>query len=78
MPHRDVDASSKRSHLIILSTGGTIAMTKETGLGGAAMKLGAANLVGAVPHLADLAEIEGRDMLAKPSTDFTRLPRRKL
>jgi L-asparaginase len=56
MPHRDVDASSRRARLIILSTGGTIAMIAETAQGGAAMKLGAAN---------------GRDVLAKPSADFT-------
>ena len=35
------------------------------------MTLCAANLIAAVPRLADLAEIEGRDVLAKPSADFT-------
>ncbi|MGH6848289.1 MAG: asparaginase domain-containing protein [Methylocella sp.] len=71
MPHRDANVSSKRARLIILSTGGTIAMTTETAQGGAAMKLSAAHLSGAVPRLADLAEIEGRDVLAKPSADFS-------
>jgi L-asparaginase len=71
VPHRDVEASSQRPRLIILSTGGTIAMTAETAQGGAAMTLCAANLIAAVPRLADLAEIEGRDVLAKPSADFT-------
>ena len=54
-----------RARLIILSTGGTIAMTTETAQGGAAMTLCAANLAGAVPRLVDL------DVLAKPSADFT-------
>jgi L-asparaginase len=67
VPHRDVEASSQRPRLIILSTGGTIAMTTETAQG---MTLCAANLIAAVPRLADLAEIEGRDVLAKPSADF--------
>jgi hypothetical protein len=71
MPHRDVEAPSQRPRLIILSTGGTIAMTTQTAQGGAAMTLCAANLVGAVPRLTDLAEIEGRDVLAKPNADFT-------
>ena len=60
-----------RPRLIILSTGGTIAMTKETAQGGATMPLSAANLIAAVPHLADLADVEGRDILAKPSAEFT-------
>ena len=71
MAHRDVDASSQRARLIILSTGGTIAMTTKTAQGGAAMTFCATNLIAAVPRLADLAEIEGHDMLAKPSADFT-------
>ncbi|MDQ6868542.1 MAG: asparaginase [Pseudomonadota bacterium] len=71
MPHLDVDASSQRARLIVLSTGGTIAMTTETAQGGAAMTLCAANLIAAVPRLADLAEVEALDVLAKPSADFT-------
>lgn len=71
MPRRDADASSRRARLIILSTGGTIAMTAETTKGSAAMKLSAANLAAAVPRLANLAEVEGRDVLAKASADFT-------
>jgi L-asparaginase/Glu-tRNA(Gln) amidotransferase subunit D len=62
MPHRDGDASSQRPRLIILSTGGTT----EAAQGGAAE-----NLVGAAPRLADLAELEALDVLAKPSADFT-------
>jgi hypothetical protein len=60
-----------RARLIILSTGGTISMTKEPAPGGAATTLCAANLVAAVPRLADLAEVESLDVLAKPSADFT-------
>jgi L-asparaginase len=60
-----------RARLIILSTGGTIAMTKDTAQVGAAMTLCAANLIAAVPHLADFAEVEALDVLAKPSADFT-------
>ncbi len=59
------------ARLIILSTGGTIAMTARTAQGGGAMTLCAANLITAVPGLADLAEVEGRDILAKPSADIT-------
>lgn len=71
MLHRDADASPERARLIILSTGGTIAMTAETSQRGAAINLCAANLVAADPRLAELAEIETRDVLAKPSADFT-------
>jgi L-asparaginase len=59
------------ARLIILSTGGTIAMTKETAQGGAATTLCAANLIASVPRLADLVEVEALDVLAKPSADFT-------
>lgn len=59
-----------RPRLILLSTGGTIAMTASTAHG-AAMKLGAAELVAAIPRLGDLAEVEARDVLAKPSASFT-------
>ncbi|MGH6863796.1 MAG: asparaginase domain-containing protein, partial [Methylocella sp.] len=70
MPHRDGDASSQRARLIILATGGTIAMTTGTARGGAATKLSAADFITAVPRLADLAEVEALDVLAKPSADF--------
>ncbi|MGH6842130.1 MAG: asparaginase [Methylocella sp.] len=70
VPQRDADASSERARLIILSTGGTIAITKVTSQRGAA-NLCAANLASAVPRLANLANVEGRDVLAKPSADFT-------
>jgi L-asparaginase len=68
---RHSDASSKRSRLIILSTGGTIAMTGETVHGRAATKLRAGDLIAAVPQLIELAEIEKRDVLAKPSASIT-------
>ncbi|MGH6834858.1 MAG: asparaginase [Methylocella sp.] len=71
MLHRDVDASSQRARLIILSTGGTIAMTTGTAQTGAARKLSAAHFAGAVPRLAYLADVEALDVLAKPSADFT-------
>ena len=59
-----------RPRLILLSTGGTIAMTASSGHG-AAMKFDAAGLIAAIPALGDLAEVEGRDVLAKPSASFT-------
>lgn len=62
---------AKRVRLIILSTGGTIAMSAGGAQGAASLKLGAASLAAAVPQLADIAEIEARDVLAKPSASFT-------
>ncbi len=38
---------------------------------GAVLRFGAGDLVGAVPQLKDLADIEARDVLAKPSAGFT-------
>ena len=60
-----------RARLIILSTGGTIAMPTDTAQGGAAKTLCATELISSVPALADLADVEGRDVLAKPSADIT-------
>ncbi|WP_051952831.1 asparaginase [Methylocapsa aurea] len=71
MPNRPGDAFSKPSRLILLSTGGTIAMTAGAGLDGAALKLRAASLAAAVPQLEGLAALEMRDVLAKPSASFT-------
>lgn len=60
-----------RARLIILSAGGTIAMPTESALGGGAKTLCAAELISSVPTLADLADVEGRDVLSKPSADIT-------
>ncbi len=60
-----------RARLIILSTGGTIAMPTENAQGGESKTLCAADLISSVPALADLADVEGRDVLAKPSADIT-------
>ena len=57
--------------IIILSTGGTIAMTAESPQAGGNIKLGAAGLLAAIPDLGEIAIIEGRDVLAKPSCSFT-------
>jgi len=57
--------------IIILSTGGTIAMTAEPPQAGGNIKLGAAGLLAAIPDLGEIAIIEGRDVLAKPSCSFT-------
>jgi L-asparaginase len=57
--------------LAIISAGGTIAMTADAAEGGGALKLRAADLIAAVPELADLAEIKGQDVLAKPSASMT-------
>src|SRR5271166_5626258 len=54
------------SRLIILATGGTIAMA-----GSALVDLAAAGLAAALPQLRDVAEIETRDLLAKPSASLT-------
>jgi len=62
--------ASSKPRVTLLSTGGTIAMSGPPALG-AMPKLGAANLAAAVPQLGDLAEIEARDVLAKPSASFT-------
>ncbi len=57
---------SPRPRLIILAAGGTIAMT-----GAAAPRLDAKALAAALPQLADIAEIEARDVLGKPSASLT-------
>lgn len=58
-------------NIIILSTGGTIAMTAESPQAGGDIKLDAAGLLAAIPNLGEIATIEGRDILAKPSSSFT-------
>jgi L-asparaginase len=57
---------SRRPSLIILSTGGTIAMA-----GAASLDLGAEGLAAALPQLRDIAEFSTRDLLAKPSASLT-------
>ncbi len=71
MPHQSAEPPAKRARLIILSTGGTIAMAAAQGEIAATLKHGAASLAAALPRLEDLAEIEARDLLAKPSASLT-------
>ncbi len=56
----------KRPRILVLSLGGTITMVPSEG-GGIAPKLGAAELVAAVPALAEVAEIEARSPFRLPS-----------
>jgi L-asparaginase len=56
--------------LLVLSLGGTITMTGG-GTGGIQPKLGAADLVAAVPALADIAEIEARSPFRLGSSSLT-------
>lgn len=56
--------------LLVLSLGGTITMTPSAG-GGIAPTLGAAELVAAVPGLANVAEIEARSPLRVGSSSLT-------
>jgi L-asparaginase len=53
--------------VIILSAGGTIAMAADA----ATLQFRAADLIAAVPQLAELGGIEGRDVLAKQSASLT-------
>ena len=55
-----------RPRLAILAAGGTIAMTDH-----ASPRLDARTLADALPQLVDIAEIETRDVLAKPSASLT-------
>ena len=59
-----------RSRLLFLSLGGTITMVPDSS-GGIAPKLGAAELVAAVPELGQVAEIEARSPLRLPSPSLT-------
>jgi len=58
--------ASRRPRLIILAAGGTIAMSDA-----AAPRLDAKALAAALPQLSDIADIETRDVLAKPSASLT-------
>jgi L-asparaginase len=55
--------------LVLLSTGGTIAMTDRAMT--APVRGGAEALAAAVPQIQDIAEIETRDVLSKPSASLT-------
>lgn len=59
-----------RPRLLVLSLGGTITMVPSQ-TGGIAPKLGAAELMAAVPGLADIAEIEARSLHRVPSPSLT-------
>jgi L-asparaginase len=71
VPRDHADASSHRARVVILSAGGTIAMTAGAAISAGAMKLSAADLIAALPQLAGVAEIEGRDLFAMPSASLT-------
>jgi len=60
----------RRKRLLVLSLGGTITMVPQAE-GGIAPKLGAAELVAAVPALADVAEIESESPARLPSPSLT-------
>ncbi|WP_395698360.1 asparaginase [Methylocella sp.] len=57
--------------LIVLSTGGTIAMAAAAPEAGGDLRFNAHALIEAAPGLDALARIEARDVLAKPSASFT-------
>jgi L-asparaginase len=61
---------SSRRRLIVLSTGGTIAMTAASS-DGASLRYKGADLIAALPQLSSIADIEARDVLAKPSASVT-------
>jgi L-asparaginase len=62
----------ERRHVAVLSLGGTIAMTRAADATGVAPALGAAELLAAIPTLADLdVEIEVRDVLRIPGASLT-------
>jgi L-asparaginase len=62
-----------RPRVAVLSLGGTIASTRDPGAAqaGVTPRLGAADLVGAVPHLADVAEVEAASFRQTASGDLT-------
>ncbi len=63
--------NTPRPRLVILAVGGTIGMTSRAMAGDAAPGLDAKTLASALPQLGDIAEIEARDILAKPSASLT-------
>lgn len=61
----------EHARLIILAAGGTIATTTDAPEARGVPDLRAADLASALPQLLDLAAIETRDVLAKPSASMT-------
>ena len=59
-----------RPHVVLLTTGGTIAMT-ATGSGGGNLTQTAADLAAAAPGLGDISALTAESVLAKPSSSFT-------
>jgi len=57
--------------IVLFTTGGTIAMQVESATSRGVPKLGAAGLLQSVPQIATIAEVEGRDILSKPSSSLT-------
>jgi L-asparaginase len=62
--------TTARPRVVLLTTGGTIAMT-ATGSGGGNLTQTAADLTAAAPGLSDIAELTAEAVLAKPSSSFT-------
>jgi len=62
--------AAARPNIVLLTTGGTIAMT-ASGSGGGNLTQTAADLAAAAPGLADIAELSAESVLAKPSSSFT-------
>lgn len=61
----------RRPKVLLVSLGGTITMTREAAGAGIAPTLGAADLVAAVPGLADVAEIATHSALRIPGASLT-------
>jgi L-asparaginase len=62
--------AAARPLIVLLTTGGTIAMT-AAGSGGGNLTQTAADLAAAAPGLSDIADLSAEAVLAKPSSSFT-------
>jgi L-asparaginase len=65
-----VQNTAARPKIVLLTTGGTIAMT-ATGSGGGNLTQSAADLAAAAPGLSDIADVTAEAVLGKPSSSFT-------
>ena len=64
--------SHHRKRVLILTTGGTIAMQHDVSLGGAIPKMGAADLSAALPSdLLTSVELRSEEIVNLPSSHFT-------
>ncbi|GAA2254037.1 asparaginase [Streptomyces amakusaensis] len=64
------DPSSSRPVVLVLSLGGTIAMTRTQGEGGAVPRLTAADLLGAVPGIGRVADLVAEDVSRLPGASL--------